>query len=171
MVHRNTWRMRDIHSPQPFNVVTVPGESPTCRHGWSAFAQLFDRIREHATTATPDQSMMYQEGAKTMYVRMITFHARADVTRDDAATIYQELFNSLRGYQGFEGMTALINEDNRQAISLTYWRDEQCAAEAGTASLPFLMEKVHGLIDRPPEVTGYEMIAHELQSDGSTRRN
>jgi hypothetical protein len=64
--------------------------------------------------------------------------------------------------RGFRGMSALINEDSKQAVSLSYWEDQQCATEAGSKILPVLMERVHDLVDRPPEVFGYELARQEM---------
>jgi heme-degrading monooxygenase HmoA len=72
------------------------------------------------------------------------------------------LLSELRGYRGFQGLSVLINEAAHRAISLSYWQDEESAAEAGTRSLPLLMEISEPLIDRPPEISGYELLRHEV---------
>ena len=96
-----------------------------------------------------------------MYVRLITFHVKPGVTTDRAAAVYDALFAQMRAYRGFRGMAGLMNDAAAQAVSLSYWQDEACAAEAGEKSLPVLMEQVHELVDRPPEISGYEVVRQD----------
>jgi heme-degrading monooxygenase HmoA len=97
-----------------------------------------------------------------MYVRLITFHVKPDVTRVHAAAVYEALSAEMRDYRGFQGMTVLMNEGAEQAVSLTYWQDQASATEAGAKSLPVMLEKVHELVDRPPEISGYELVRQEF---------
>lgn len=99
-----------------------------------------------------------------MYVRMITYHMKPDVSRDVVTTTYDNILGTLREQNGFQGSALLLDEDARTAISLTYWHDEGCAGKAGEQLLPTLFERTSDLSDRPPEITGYELIDHHLQS-------
>jgi heme-degrading monooxygenase HmoA len=98
-----------------------------------------------------------------MYVRLITFHTRPSATKDHATAVYHALMAEMKGYRGFQGMTVMVNEEARRAVSLTYWQDQECATEAGTKSLPALMDQVHELVDRPPEIAGYDVVGQELK--------
>jgi heme-degrading monooxygenase HmoA len=97
-----------------------------------------------------------------MYVRVITFHVRPDVTRNHASAVYDALLAQMRDLRGFQGMAALINEEARKAVSLTYWEDQESATAAGVMSLPIVMEKVQNLVDRPPEVSGYQIVRQDF---------
>jgi hypothetical protein len=97
-----------------------------------------------------------------MYVRLITFHLKPEISREHADIVYDALIDVLRGCRGFEGMSGMINEESDLAVSLSYWRDQECASEAGARSLPLLIEQVHELVDRPPEITGYEVVRQDL---------
>lgn len=98
-----------------------------------------------------------------MYVRMITYHMKPDVTRDVATTTYNDILGTLREQNGFQGSALLLDEEARTAISLTYWLDEGCAGKAGERLLPTLFERTTDLSDRPPEITGYELVDHHLK--------
>ena len=43
-------------------------------------------------------------------------------------------------------------------MSLSYWEDQESATEAGAVVLPLLMERTKGLVDQPPEVTGFDLV-------------
>lgn len=97
-----------------------------------------------------------------MYIRLITYHVKPWVTREHAMTIYEEMLNVMRSLPGFEGMSLLLNEDARNAVSLSYWRDQESATEAGTKILPLLMGRTVELVDRPPEVFGFDLVSQEM---------
>lgn len=97
-----------------------------------------------------------------MYVRLITYHFKPDVTSADASMIYREMLDQMRDISGFMGLSLLINEDVRQAVSLSYWRDQESASEAGIAILPHLMDRANEFVDRPPEVSGFELVSQEM---------
>lgn len=100
-----------------------------------------------------------------MYVRMVTFHVKPHATRDDAERIYVHLMSELCECQGFRGLTALLNEESRQAISMSYWDNQEDAAAAGQKTLPLLMDEVHSLVDQPPDVNGYWIVGNSRESE------
>lgn len=100
-----------------------------------------------------------------MYVRLITFHPRPDVTAEDAREIYRELIEILQDLEGFCGCSLLLNEETRRGISVTYWDDAATAERAGEVSLPVLLERVSELVESPPDVSGYEVLDHRMQDD------
>ncbi len=100
-----------------------------------------------------------------MYVRMITYHMKPEVGRDVASSTYNEILDTVRKQNGFQGSALLLDEEARTAISLTYWLDEGCAGKAGENLLPILFERTTELSDRPPEITGYDVIDHRLDKD------
>ena len=97
-----------------------------------------------------------------MYVRLITFHLKPDVSNQDAAAVYDTLSALLKKQEGFQGMAGMINEETCQAVSLSFWQDQAAATEAGSRSLPALMENVQELVDRPLEISGYHLVSGEL---------
>ncbi len=97
-----------------------------------------------------------------MYVRLITYHFKPHVTVAEASTIYEEMLDQMCECSGFMGLSLLINEDVRQAVSLSYWRDQDCATDAGVATLPHLMERANEFVDRPPEVSGFQLVSQEM---------
>lgn len=97
-----------------------------------------------------------------MYVRMITYHLRQDVTKDTASSTYNDIVEHLSDERGFQGSALLLDEEAGTAISLTYWSDEECAGEAGTHLLPMLFERTGDLTDRAPEITGYHVLDHKM---------
>jgi hypothetical protein len=97
-----------------------------------------------------------------MYVRLITYHVKPGVTAADARAIYNEMLTVMQPLPGFKGISLLLNEDTHQAISMSCWNDQSCAAEAGTAILPLLMRRAAVFVDRPPEVAGFEMVEQAL---------
>ena len=98
-----------------------------------------------------------------MYVRLITYHVKPWVTEAHASSIYDEMFSVMKPLAGFLGMTLLLNEDSRMAMSLSYWEDQDCATEAGPMILPLLMGRAETLVDRPPEVSGFDVVRQEKQ--------
>lgn len=104
-----------------------------------------------------------------MYVRLITFHVRPGTTTAHATAVYDALLAQMKDYPGFRGLSVFLNEDAAQAVSLSYWDDCACAVEAGAKSLPALMEQVRGLVDRAPEISGYEVARQEfVQGSGAS---
>lgn len=99
-----------------------------------------------------------------MYVRMITYHLKPDVSRKVVTTTYDDILGMMRDQNGFEGSALLLDEEARRVISLTYWLDEGCAGRAGEYLLPTLFERTTDLSDRPPQITGYELVDHDLKS-------
>ena len=97
-----------------------------------------------------------------MYVRLVTYHMNDRVTRDDASTTYNQIVSVLREENGYQGSTLMIDEVARTAVSLTYWKDEGCAARAGERVLPMLFERATELTDRAPEISGYHVVEHNL---------
>jgi heme-degrading monooxygenase HmoA len=99
-----------------------------------------------------------------VYIRLINYHLKPAVTRADATPVYDEMHRLMQSLAGFRGLELLFNEDTHQAISLSYWKDRQSATDAGTAILPHLMERAQQYVDRPPEVSGYEMVSQEMRA-------
>jgi hypothetical protein len=97
-----------------------------------------------------------------MYVRLITYHTRPGVTAADARAVYSEMLRVMQPLPGFKWISLLLNEDTHQAISMSCWNDQACAAEAGTAILPLLMQRASAFVDRPPEVAGFELVEQAL---------
>ena len=100
-----------------------------------------------------------------MYVRMMTYHMKPDVERSAVTATYNEILGTLRQENGFQGSALLLDEAARTAISLTYWSDEACAGKAGENLLPTLFKRTTDLSERPPEITGYELVDHRLAID------
>ena len=98
-----------------------------------------------------------------MYVRMITYSIRPSVNIDIAETIYEQMRDFMQPLAGYQGLSLLINEGRREAVSLSYWQDQASAVEAGSKILPLLMERTRELVDRPPEVAGFDLVRQELQ--------
>ena len=98
-----------------------------------------------------------------MYVRLITYHVKPSVTGALASSIYDELLSVMKPLAGFQGMSLLLNEEARTAMSLSYWEDQDSATVAGPVILPLLMGRVESLVDRPPEVFGFDLVKHETQ--------
>ena len=96
-----------------------------------------------------------------MYARLITYHVKPAVTEVHASSIYDEMLSIMKPLAGFLGMTLLLNEDSHLAMSLSYWEDQTCATEAGPTILPLLMGRAETLVDRPPEVSGFDVVRHE----------
>ena len=105
-----------------------------------------------------------------MYVRLITFHVRPWVAEAHATSVYEGMLNVMRTQRGFQGMSLLLNEHTREAISLSYWKDQTCAIEAGSSILPLLMERAAEFVDRPPEVAGFELVRQETHHSQSVTR-
>lgn len=72
--------------------------------------------------------------------------------------LYDEMLGTMKSLPGFQGLSLLFNEDAHQAVSLSYWQDQEAATEAGVALLPHLMNETQVFVDRPPEVTGFELL-------------
>lgn len=100
-----------------------------------------------------------------MYVRMITYSIRPSVSLEQATIIYHEMLSFLQPLPGYRGLSLLLNEEAHQAVSLSYWQDQESATEAGSKVLPVLMGRTQELVDRPPEVAGYEIVDQNLPTD------
>ena len=94
-----------------------------------------------------------------MYARVISYHARPQITTDDATAMYRQIISVLERVEGFLGSVFLMNESTHRAVSITWWRDGACAAEGGRKSLPLLMQ-IGDLVETPPEIAGYDVIDH-----------
>ncbi len=97
-----------------------------------------------------------------MYVRMITYSLRPSVGTDIAETIYEQMRDFMQPLAGYQGISLLINEDQLEAVSLSYWQDQASAVEAGSKILPLLMERTEEFVDRPPEVSGFDLVRQDL---------
>ena len=93
-----------------------------------------------------------------MYVRVISYSFPPSVTVEQAEAIYGDMMKLTESLPGFQGLSLLINEETRQAISLSYWEDQASATEAGAVILPLLMERTKDLVSQPPEVTGFDLV-------------
>jgi hypothetical protein len=100
-----------------------------------------------------------------MYVRMISYSIRPSVNLEQAETIYEEMRDLMEPLSGYQGLSLLINDERRQAISLSYWQDQESATEAGSEVLPLLMERTQDLVDGPPEVAGFDFVRQDLPAD------
>ena len=100
-----------------------------------------------------------------MYVRMISYSIQPSVSLGQAETIYEEMLDLMQPLSGYRGLSLLVNEERRQAISLSYWRDHASAIEAGSEILPLLMERTQDLVDGPPEVAGFDFVRQDSTFD------
>lgn len=96
-----------------------------------------------------------------MYVRIVTYSMHPAVTMDQARAIFAELTEILRRQAGYQGLSLLVNEVDRQAITLSYWQDQESAVQAGQETLPILMDRTSQFVDRPPEISGFDLIAQD----------
>ena len=95
-----------------------------------------------------------------MYARFITYQVKPWVTEDHASAMYDEMHSIMQPLPGFKGLSLMLNSDIHRALSISYWDDQSCAAEAGLVLLPLLMTRAAEFVDHPPEVAGFELVRH-----------
>lgn len=95
---------------------------------------------------------------------MINYHLKPTVTEADAGPVYDAMHRLMGGLAGFRGLALLINEETHQAISLTYWQDQESARDAGDATLPHLMGQTQEFVEGPPEVSGFELFGQHISA-------
>jgi len=96
-----------------------------------------------------------------MYARVIQYHARPEVSRTEATSMYHQIISVLERMDGYLGSTFLMNDATHRAVSITWWRDDACAADAGRTSLPMLM-RISNLMVGPPEISGFDVVDQSL---------
>jgi heme-degrading monooxygenase HmoA len=102
-----------------------------------------------------------------MYVRVLTFVCRADVRESDISSVFHELVSSAETKEGFEGATLLMSEDTCRGMGMIYWRDRDAASAAGPALVELLNQQIHGLLEHPPDIAGYDVIEDRVISNRS----
>lgn len=93
-----------------------------------------------------------------MYVRVLSFVCREDVSSDEIKSVYQEVTNEAESLDGFLGASLLMGEESCRGMALIYWRDHDAASAAGPRLVSVLGQRIHEILVHPPEITGYNVL-------------
>ena len=65
-----------------------------------------------------------------MYARVATFGGSAEQTEEALAVFRAQVMPWLREASGFRGFVALLDREHERSLGITFWADEQAAANA-----------------------------------------